>query len=115
MVEFYEAEELQRLVEAAGKADPRALVAVLLGGDAGLRLGEILGVEWPDVDVGRALLKVRRAVYGAHVTLPKGGKPRVVPMTERLRRALGEHRHLQGERVLYQDDGRPAEKCWLKW
>lgn len=115
VVEFYESEELERLVEAAGKVDARALLAVLLGGDAGLRLGEILGVEWPDVDLKRGLLKVQRAVYGAHVTLPKGGRPRVVPMTERLQRALADHRHLRGERVLYQDDGQAAEKWSLKW
>jgi len=115
MVEFYELEELERLVEAAGKVDARALIAVLLGADAGLRLGEILGLEWPDVDLGRGLLKVQRAVYGAHVTVPKGGKPRVVPMTSRLQEALAAHRHLRGDRVLYQEDGTPAEKWWLKW
>ncbi len=115
VVEFYEDAELERLVEAADKVDRRALVAVLLGADAGLRLGEILGVEWPDVDLGRGLLKVRRAIYGAHVTLPKGGKPRVVPLTARLSAALQAHRHLRGERVLYQDGGQPAEREWLKW
>jgi integrase len=36
-------------------------------------------------------------------------------MTARLARALADHRHLRGERVLYQDDGQPAEKWWLKW
>jgi site-specific recombinase XerD len=36
-------------------------------------------------------------------------------MTFRLREALAEHRHLRGDRVLYQDDGKPAGKWWLKW
>jgi hypothetical protein len=49
------------------------------------------------------------------VTVPKGGKPRVVPMTSRLQQALQEHRHLRGARVLYQDDGADAAKWWLKW
>ncbi len=115
VVEFYEDAELERLVEAADKVDRRALIAVLLGADAGLRLGEVLGVEWPDVDLARGLLKVRRAIYGAHVTLPKGGKPRVVPLTARLKAALQAHRHLRGERVLYRDDGEPADREWLKW
>lgn len=39
--QFYEFEEYERLVEAAGKIDMRTLVAILLGGDAGLRRGEI--------------------------------------------------------------------------
>jgi integrase len=100
---------------AAEKGDARTHLAVLLGGDAGLRLGEILGLEWSDVDSGRGLLKVQRAIYEGHVTLPKGGKPRIVPMTARLKAALQEHRHLRGPRVLYQDDGQPTAKWWLKW
>jgi integrase len=36
-------------------------------------------------------------------------------MTRRLKAALQVHRHLRGDRVLYQDDGAAAEKWWLKW
>jgi site-specific recombinase XerD len=36
-------------------------------------------------------------------------------MTSRLRATLQAHRHLRGDRVLYQDDGTPAGKWWLKW
>ena len=115
VVEFYEESEYERLVDAAKKLDPRTHLAVLLGGDAGLRLGEILGLEWTDVDNGRSLLKVQRAVYLSHVTLPKGGKPRVVPMTSRLRSALVAHRHLRSDRVLVHEDGTPVDKWWLKW
>jgi hypothetical protein len=39
VVDFYEPDEYRRLVEAAAKRDPRALMVVLLRGDAGLRLG----------------------------------------------------------------------------
>jgi len=115
VVEFYEPEQYRRLVEAAGRHDPRARIVVLLGGDAGLRLGGIEGLEWTDVDFGRALLKVQRAVYKGQATLPKGGKPRVVPLTGRLREALQVHRHLKGARVLYEDDGKPARREWLRW
>ncbi len=45
-VTFYEFEEYARLVEAAEKVDRRALLTVMLGGDAGLRTGEIVGLEW---------------------------------------------------------------------
>src|SRR6266536_2008039 len=37
--------------------------------------------------------------------VPKGGRGRIVPMTEALSNALASHRHLRGERVLLQDDG----------
>ena len=90
VVEFYEPEEYRRLVEAAGRHDPRARIVVLLGGDAGLRLGEIEGLEWTDVDFGRALLKVQRAVYRSQVTLPKGGQAaRGATDREASRRASG--------------------------
>jgi len=45
LVEFYESVKCERLVEAAAKTDARTHVAVLLGGYAGLRPGEILGLE----------------------------------------------------------------------
>jgi integrase len=48
---FYDFEEFSRVVEAA-KADSQAayLIAVL-GGEAGLRCGEIMALEWSDVDL----------------------------------------------------------------
>jgi len=115
VVEFYEDEEYERLVDAAEKVDARVHIAVLLGGDAGLRRGEIVGLEWSDVDFGRGLLKVRRSIWNDVESLPKGGKPRVVPMTSRLKAALAAHRHLRGERVLYGGDGAPADIDWLHW
>jgi len=115
VVEFYEDEDLEKLVSAAERIDARTHIAVLLGCDAGLRSGEILGLEWSDVDHGRSLLKVQRALYKGQVTLPKGGKPRIVPMTARLRAALQAHRHLRGDRVLYTDENKTPDRWWLKW
>ena len=50
-------------------------------------------------------LWVRRSEWKGHVTTPKGGRPRLVPLTRRLAAALRAHRHLQSTRVLCQDDG----------
>ncbi len=36
-------------------------------------------------------------------------------MTARLKEALVAHRHLRGDRVLYQDDGEPQGKWSVKW
>ena len=116
IVSFYEEPEYERLVEAAAETDPRTHVAVLLAGDAGLRLGEELGAEWPDVDLQRRLLKVRRAVSDdGTVTVPKGGKARIAPTTSRLRDALAKHRHLRGDRVMTDEEGRGLDKWSLKW
>ena len=80
---------------------------VLLGGEAGLRCGEIMALEWRDVDLNKRQLTVERSDWKGHVTSTKGGQVRYVPMTVRLAQALQKHRHLRGRRVLCQDDGAP--------
>jgi integrase len=113
---WYEILEYQRLVDGARKIDPRIHIMVLLAGDAGLRRGEIMALRWADIDLGRGLLNVRRSVWQGHETETKGGRSRVVPMTEALREALSAHRHLRGPRVLYADDGRElTNKVVRKW
>jgi integrase len=83
---------------------------VLLGGDAGLRLGEIVALEWQDVDLQARRLTVDRSDWLGHVTAPKGGRSRRLPMTERLTRTLKVHRHLQSPRVLCSSDGTPITR-----
>jgi integrase len=129
--EFYEFEEYARLLEAAEKVGTRELVVVLLGGDAGLRRGEMIGLRWSDVDFRRAQLRIEQAAWKRSqrearaanleewtVDSPKSGKGRIVPMTKALCEALQKHRHLRGERVLTLDDGSPAPghvvRDWLE-
>jgi integrase len=104
---FYDFEEYERLVTAAKAHGSVAHLIVLLGGDAGLRCGEMIGLEWDDVDLGKRQLCVQRSEWRGHVTAPKSGRSRYVPMTARLASALGEHRHLKSARVLCQNDGSP--------
>lgn len=87
-VAFYDFSEYRRLVEAAAAIDPRIELLVLLGGDAGLRRGEIIALEQSDCDTRRGILHVRRSEWKGHVTLPKGGRERQVNMTDRLRAVL---------------------------
>ena len=96
---FYDFEEYEQLVDAAG-AEPNALLIVLLGGEAGLRCGEMMALEWHDVDLAKRQICVQRSEWKGHVTAPKGGRLRYVPMTVRLATALSEHRHLRSTRVL---------------
>jgi integrase len=104
-VAFYTFEEYLALVAAAEQLDPRTLAAVLLGGDAGLRAGEVIGLELTDVSRANRLITVERQVWRGVVDSPKGGKGRSVPMTEKLSAALARVRHLRGARLLLQDDG----------
>lgn len=102
---FHDFDEYERLLSAARQTDSRTELLVLLGGNAGLRVGEVIALEWHDVDFRRGTLMIQRAEWMGHVDTPKGGRGRRVPMTERLAAALKAHRHLRGERILYNDDG----------
>ena len=73
--------ELERLLAAVDRADvwerhfpgrrERDRLLLALFAYAGLRRSELLGLDWDDVELGRRLLRVRRA---------KGGRQRVVPL-----------------------------------
>ena len=113
---FYDFDQYSWLVEAAEKLDPRIHIVNLLGGDAGLRRGEIIAIEWPAVDLRRGLITVEQSEWKGKVTETKGMEYRVIPMTKRLREALQAHRHLRGERVLYTDDGETiTAKVLQRW
>jgi len=108
-MKFYEEEQKARLVEAAGRIDHRIVVMVLLGADAGLRCGEIISLRQSDVDLRRKQIHVQLSTWQGIEDAPKSGKGRIIPMSAALSEALEKNRHLRGDRVLHQDDGRPVD------
>ena len=66
-VPFHDFEDYERLVAAAQQVDHQAYLVVLLGGEAGLRLGEIASLRWADVDQGKRQLCVQRTVWKGSV------------------------------------------------
>lgn len=107
---FHDFEEYERLLVAAERRSAEAYVMVLLGGDAGLRLGEIVALEWSDVDLHARRLTVQRSDWRGQVTVPKGGRTRRLPMTQRLTHALRTARHLRSARVFALPDGSPITR-----
>lgn len=102
-IEFYEPQVFERIVQVAKELDPRAYLVVLLGGEAGLRRGEIAALEQDDIDFTRNFIHVQRSESKGCLSTPKSGRSRRVEMTGRLAAALREHRHLRGGRVLWRD------------
>lgn len=102
-IEFYEPEIFEKLVSTAKELDPRAYLTVLLGGEAGLRRGEIAALEWGDIDFTRKFLHVQRSESKGQLSTPKSGRSRRVDLTSRLLQALRENRHARGPRVLWRD------------
>jgi integrase len=101
---FYDFEEYERLLDVA-RSDEQAYLIALLGGEAGLRCGEMMALQWSDVDLAKRQLCVARSEWKGHVTVPKGGRLRYVPLTKRLTEALRQARHLRGARVLSDKQG----------
>ena len=102
---FHDFVDYERLVQTGRAMGRDTELVVLLGGEAGLRCGEIAALEWGDVDLPKRQLCVQRSEWKGHVTATKGGRLRYVPMTARLAEALRSIRHLRGRRVLCDQDG----------
>ena len=114
--QFYTFEEYRLLVDAASRLDARTFGIVLCAGDAGLRAGEVIALEWRDVGRATAELRVERSDWYGQMDSPKSGKGRTVPMTPRLAKALQALRHLRGDRVFVQDDGSAlTRKVLRRW
>jgi integrase len=107
---FFDFEEYERLVAAAREVDWRAHLAVLLGGEAGLRCGEMLALEWGDVNFSLGQLAIERSDWEGHITLPKGGRPRRIPLTTRLAGALEQRVNRKAKRVICEPDGEPITR-----
>ena len=111
---FYDFDQYERLVETARLIDRRTHLIVLFGGEAGLRCGEMIALDWSDVDLTSRQLCVRQSDWNGHVTAPKGGRVRHVPLTKRLTAALTENRHLRCSRVLCQDNAQPLTRQFVQ-
>lgn len=113
-VSFYSRQEYTALVACAENIDPRIHIMVLLGGEAGLRLGESIGLRWEDVCFNDKMLTVQRSVWRGHVGSTKGNRIRRVPMTKRLVNALLEFQGTAiGPMVFYRDCGKPVNSRWV--
>ena len=71
-------------------------VAVLFAIETAMRSGEILGLEWKDVDL------VKRT---AHLDITKNGSSRTVPLSKRAVELLEKLKNIHPERVFDVDDG----------
>ncbi|MCS7295945.1 MAG: site-specific integrase [Chloroflexota bacterium] len=92
--------EFARLLAAT--EDARLRAAWLLGGVVGLRLGELLGLEWNDVDLEAGQLTVRRQRGDAGRTFPPktASSEQPIPLPGSVLEALRAWRRLQAEERL---------------
>ena len=102
---FHDFVEFDRLVSTARGLGTMDELVVLLGGEAGFRLGEMIAVEWADLNLDAGRVCIERSDWRGTVSSTKG-RLRHVPLTKQLVAALRRHRHLRSDRVLCDADGR---------
>lgn len=95
--------EVYRLLETATAADDYLASFWALAAYTGAREGELLGLQWPDVDLERATLTIRRTLLGARAMQPQYGDPKTSKSRRTIRlgaeslRILKAHRQQQIE------------------
>ena len=78
---------------------------VLLGIDGGLRRGEILGLQWSDLNFARMSMTIRHNIVRGKLDVPKGRTEEEVGVTRRLAQALTVLRHQRGPFVFSTERG----------
>jgi integrase len=112
--DFLDFAEYTRLSDAA-RPEPEWYAAVVVGAEAGLRRGEILALQWEDVDLVARTLTVRHSEYLGKLVSPKGNKHRTIPLTARLAAGLKAIRHLRGPFVFCDADGEMLTREVMRW
>ena len=109
-IDVYTPAEIMKLADAASSLQDRAIF--LCAGLAGLRLSELRGLMWKDIDFQNDVIHVRRGYTNESGFAPtKSGKERSVPMVAQLKAVLDPQsmRDLDdgwsGEDLVFSDNG----------
>ncbi len=70
------------------KSDPFWHTMVLLALRTGLRLSELKGLQWEDINLNRRILTVRQGVVRSMIDSPKNNKVRHIPLTNQIVKSL---------------------------
>jgi integrase len=85
-IQVFSPEEVGALVRAADSEQDAAIY--LTAAFTGLRQGELVALRWRDVDFAGSAIRVRASYTNGHLTSPKSGKVRSVPMAPRVAEVL---------------------------
>ncbi len=98
----YSVEEVQRILLAAGKRRNAARWVIALA--LGLRQGEVLGLQWSDVDLDGGVIRVRRGRLRPKYAHGCGGecgrKPGYCPQRNQIRRETKDTKSRAGRRAI---------------
>jgi integrase len=97
-IQVFSPEEVMALVRAAQSDQDAAIY--LTAAFTGLRRGELLALQWRDVDFTGSVIGVRGSFAAGALTTPKSGRVRSVPMASEVARSLAQ----LGQRGSWTDD-----------
>ena len=66
-----DARQAKKLLDTARDTQPRFYALYVLAVTTGIRSGEILGLQWRDMDLDARTLRVRRTVFNDVVSTPQ--------------------------------------------
>ncbi len=107
--EFWEEEQVRVFLQMAETSRPDLYPFFLTACLTGMRLGELCGLQWGDVDFVTGKFYVRNNYVRGHLGTPKSGRPREIPIHPMLAKVLKAHRHLKSDFVFAREDGSPLE------
>lgn len=61
----------------------------------GLRRGEVLGLQWKDIDWKASIINIRHNMTDEGLKAPKSGETRTIPLTEAMKEILKEQKRKQ--------------------
>jgi len=94
-------DERTKIEKTFSESYPAYYPLVILGFRTGLRIGEIIGLQWQDIDFFQKLLLVQRNITRCKVTTPKSrSSRRHVRMTAQLIEVLKQHKIRMKEKTL---------------
>jgi integrase len=94
-VEVFTPEELTRLLTVAEERYPDYYPFVLCLARTGMRIGEVLALQWADLDFTNRIILVRRSTRRGETKVTKNNKARRVDMSQQLSNVLQGWRSLQ--------------------
>ena len=106
-VDFLNQDESRNLLDTVQEHFPRWFPFFLTALRTGVRVGELIALQWEDIDWNGKFVEVQRAISRGVVGTPKNGKPRRIDMSDRLAAVLSEHRRAMAREPLAQRHSMP--------
>ncbi|MCE5340145.1 MAG: site-specific integrase [Planctomycetaceae bacterium] len=91
VMKFLTKEQVSTFLIAAQKEAPEYYPLLLCAFRTGMRLGELLGLAFEDIDFNANQITVRRSYTHGHFTSPKSHKTRYIDMSNQLHQTLYAH------------------------